>query len=99
MSDEKSNLQDLKDLFVKSGLDEKSMKIALSAIWTQDELPEIENDAQYEEYRRLQAEIERSAPSKHTMERGNWHHTNDGILWGAYAVKIHEWEQRNQVVR
>ncbi len=56
MSDEKSNLQDLKDLFVKSGLDEKSMKIALSAIWTQDELPEIENDAQYEEYKRIQSE-------------------------------------------
>lgn len=90
-----NDLQALSDFLDKSGVSDESKRVALAAIWTQDELPDVGSDEQCEAYQRLRDELSALGPPLRTMERAKWMHTKEGILYGAYDVKIHAWEDRS----
>ena len=68
-------------------------KIALRALWLDEHIPDIQNEAQYKQYREKEMSIKENAEADGIYIRSpGWSHSQDGVLAGVYGAKQIAWE-------
>ena len=85
----------LKDIIASSPVAEDGKRYMLNLLWTTDELPEITNQAQCDEYLKTLADVE-ARIREHGITPGmsEFARSPDGILATALLTRVGEWENR-----
>jgi hypothetical protein len=81
----------LKQVLETSGVPQADVSYVVASCWTQDQVPEIQNDDQYRQYLRrwhaLNAAAKASQPSNFTRSR-------EGMYLDSLGARLIDWEER-----
>jgi hypothetical protein len=87
-------IEKLKQVLETSGVPQEDVSYVVASCWTQDEVPEIQNEAQYREYfqrwHALSAATIASEPRKFTRSR-------QGMYLDCLAARLIDWEERQRL--
>jgi hypothetical protein len=84
-------IETLKQVLETRGVGQADMSYVVASLWTQDQVPEIQNEDQYQEYRMLWHRLN-AAAGLPTAE--NFTRSREGIYLDSVAARLIEWEER-----
>jgi hypothetical protein len=83
----------------KSDMSADDKSYITACLWTQEQIPQIESDEQYEEYLKRRNQLEHSLPPRSdpgwSLAFAKFCRTPNGILAGACGARMIEWEDRD----
>jgi hypothetical protein len=84
-------IEKLKQVLETSGVPQAEVSYVVASCWTQDEVPEIQNDAQYRQYSRrwhaLNAATNASGPPNFTQSR-------ESMYLDCLGARLIDWEEK-----
>jgi hypothetical protein len=87
-------IEKLRQVLETSGVPQADVSYVVASCWTQNEVPEIQNEAQYQQYFRqwhaLNAAKKASEPRKFTRSR-------QGMYLDCLGARLIDWEERQQL--
>jgi antitoxin component HigA of HigAB toxin-antitoxin module len=84
-------IETLKQVLETRGVRQADMSYVVASMWTQDQVPEIRNEDQYQEYLTLWHRLSAAAglPTAKNFTR-----SREGIYLDSVAARLIEWEER-----
>jgi hypothetical protein len=96
-------LTSIKDCLDKSDMSEDDKQFVTVSLWTQEQLPQIESDKQYEEYGKRQSQLMQSLPPHSdpgwSLAFAEFCRTPVGILANSLGARMIEWEEALEAVK
>jgi hypothetical protein len=84
-------IETLKQVLETRGVRQADMSYVVASLWTQDQVPEIQNEDQYQEYLTLWHRLN-AAAGLPTAE--NFPRSREGIYLDSVGARLIEWEER-----
>jgi hypothetical protein len=85
-------IEKLKQVLETRGVRQADMSYVVASLWTQDQVPEIQNEDQYQEYRTLWHRLNAAAGLPTTPK--NFTRSREGIYLDSIGARLVEWEER-----
>jgi hypothetical protein len=84
-------IEKLKQVLQTSGVPQADVSYVVASWWTQDQVPEIQNEDQYQEYRRCWHALNVAADAS---GRPNFTRSREGIYLDSLGARLIDWEEK-----
>jgi hypothetical protein len=85
-------IEKLKHVLQTSGVPQADVSYVVGSWWTQDQVPEIQNEYQYQEYLRRWHALNSAADAS---ERPNFTRSREGMYLDSLGARLIDWEEKS----
>ena len=89
-------IEKLKQALETSGVPQADVSYVVASCWTQDQVPEIQNEAQYRQYSRRWHTLNAAT---NASEAPNFTRSRQGIYRDCLGARLIEWEEKTAAAR
>jgi hypothetical protein len=85
-------IEKLKQVLQTSGVPQADVSYVVASWWTQDQVPEIQNEHQYQEYLRRWHALNAAADAS---EPPNFRRSREGMYLDSLGARLIDWEEKS----